>query len=286
MKRFEYAAPDEVAEVVDLLGEHGPDAKLLAGGQSLVIMLQYRLVAPKLLINLKGIQDLAHITPEDGGLSIGSMTTYANVAASDQVRASAPALAEAAGSVGSLHIRNLGTVGGSLCHADPAGDVPAALLALDAMISVDGPRGPRSVAAADWFLGLFEVALEPDELVTRVFVPTAATGTTHGYRRFSYRDGEFPMAIAAAVLGWRGDECTRARVSMGGIASHPRRLEEVEAQLEGTAVEADDIEQAAAIVAGLAEPNADVRGSSEWKTKVAAEYMRRALFAAKETANG
>jgi len=103
--------------------------------------LQYRLVAPKLLINLKGIEDLARITPKDGGLSIGSMTTYANVAASEQVRASAPALAESAGSVGSLHIRNLGTVGGSLCHADPAGDVPVALLALDAMISIDGPRG-------------------------------------------------------------------------------------------------------------------------------------------------
>ena len=123
-------------------------------------------------------------------------------------------------------------------------------------------------------------------MVTGVFVPTAAPGTTYGYRRFSYRDGEFPMAIAGAVLGWRGDKCARARVSMGGIAGHPRRLEEVETQLEGTAVETEDIEQAAAIVAELAEPNADVRGSSEWKTKVAAEYMRRALFTAKEAAKG
>ena len=176
-------------------------------------------------------------------------------------------------------------MGGSLCHADPAGDVPIALLALDATVAVSGPRGSRSLAVSDWFLGLFEVALEPDEMVTGVFVPSALPGTTHGYRRFSYREGEFPMAVAAAVLGWRGGTCRQARVSMGGIASHPRRLIEVEALLEGTAVGVDHIEEAAAIVTRLAEPDTDVRGSAEWKTKVAAEYMRRTLGAAKEAAH-
>lgn len=282
MTRFDYVAPTSIEEVTALLSSHGSDAKILAGGQSLVILLRQRLVAPTVVVSLSGVEALRGITGSDGGLQIGAMTTYSDVSRSAMVHRVAPMLATAAGSVGSRHIRNRGTVGGSLAHADPAGDVPVALLALDASITLAGPGSTRTCAANDWFTGLFEVAMSDEEVVTGVTVPRPPETASHGYHRFSYREGEYPMIVAAAVLGWDDGRCASARVAMGGVGAHPQLFPAVEDRLVGSVVNSGDIEAAAAIADELMDPPADVRGSTGWKRKVAVEFMRRALAGAGE----
>ena len=277
MKQFDYVAPATVGEVTELLSTHGSDAKILAGGQSLVILLRQRLLAPRIVISLNRVEELRGVSSNGNGIQIGPMTTYSAVARNKTVNRVAPVLAKAAGSVGSRHIRNRGTVGGSLAHADPAGDVPVALLALGATVTVTGQGGARSCAANEWFTGLFEVAMSDDELVTGVTIPSPSGMVSHGYHRFSYREGEYPMIVAAAVLAWDDRTCSSARIAMGGVGAHPQRLPEVEDRLVGSAVHSDDIDSAATIANDLVHPPTDVRGSTQWKRKVAVEYMKRAL---------
>jgi len=277
MTRFEYVAPTSIDEVTGLLATHRSDAKILAGGQSLVILLRQRLLAPTVVISLSRVEALTGIAGTDNGLEIGAMTTYADVSRSALVNQTAPVLAMAAGSVGSRHIRNRGTVGGSLAHADPAGDVPVALLALDASINVAGDGKIRTCASNDWFTGLFEVAMSDDEFLTGVTIPNPPATVSYGYNRFSYREGEYPMIVACSVLGWDEGMCTSARVAMGGVGAHPQRLPAVEERLVGSAVDTGDIDSAAVIAGDLMDPPSDVRGSTGWKRKVAVEYMKRAL---------
>ena len=208
MTPFDYVAPTSIEEVTGLLSSHGSDAKILAGGQSLVILLRQRLLAPTVVISLSRVEALRGITDSGNGLEVGAMTTYSNVSRNAIVNQAAPTLAKAAGSVGSRHIRNRGTVGGSLGHADPAGDVPVALLALDASITLAGRGTVRTCSSSDWFTGLFEVAMSDDEVLTGVTIPRPPEIVSQGYRRFSYREGEYPMIVAAAVLGWDEGVCT------------------------------------------------------------------------------
>lgn len=277
MTRFDYVAPTSIEEVTGLLSSHGSDAKILAGGQSLVILLRQRLVAPDVVISLSRVEALTGIADTGSGLGIGAMTTYSEVARNALVNRAVPVLATAAGSVGSRHIRNRGTVGGSLAHADPAGDVPVALLALDASINLAGDGTVRTCPSNDWFTGLFEVAMSDDEVLTGVTIPNPPAAVSYGYNRFSYREGEYPMIVACAVLGWDEGACASARVAMGGVGAHPQRLPEVEDRLVGTAVDTGDIDAAAVIAGDLIDPPADVRGSTAWKRKVAQEYMKRAV---------
>ncbi len=277
MTRFDYVAPTSVEEVTGLLTSHGSDAKILAGGQSLVVLLRQRLLAPAVVISLSRVEALTGIAGTDDGLEIGAMTTYSEVARNPLVNRAAPLLAKAAGAVGSRHIRNRGTVGGSLAHADPAGDVPVALLALDASINVAGEGKVRTCASDDWFTGLFEVAMSDDEVLTGVTIPDPPATVSHGYNRFSYREGEYPMIVASAVLGWDEGVCNTARVAMGGVGAHPQRLLAVEDRLAGSVVDSEDIDAAAVIAGDLIDPPSDVRGSTGWKRKVALEYMKRAL---------
>lgn len=277
MTRFDYVAPTSIEEVTGLLTSHGSDAKILAGGQSLVVLLRQRLLAPAVVISLSRVEGLTGIVNTGSGLGIGAMTTYAEVARNALVNQAAPVLARAAGSVGSRHIRNRGTVGGSLAHADPAGDVPVALLALDASINVAGDGTVRTCPSSDWFTGLFEVAMSDDEVLTGVTIPNPPATVSYGYNRFSYREGEYPMIVASAVLGWDEGMCATARVAMGGVGAHPQRLPAVEDRLVGSAVDTGDIDAAAVIAGDLIDPPSDVRGSTDWKRKVALEYMKRAL---------
>ena len=287
MTRFDYVAPTSIEEVTRLLAGHGSDAKILAGGQSLVVLLRQRLLAPSVVISLSRVESLTGIAGTENGLEIGAMTTYSEVARSALVNRAAPVLARAAGAVGSRHIRNRGTVGGSLAHADPAGDVPVALLALDATINLAGEGTVRTCAADDWFTGLFEVAMSDDEVLTGVTIPEPPAAVGYGYNRFSYREGEYPMIVASAVLGWDEGVCASARVAMGGVGAHPQRLPAVEDRLVDSAVDARDIEEAAVIAGEFVDPPSDVRGSTGWKRKVALEHMKRALAeAARGRENG
>jgi aerobic carbon-monoxide dehydrogenase medium subunit len=284
LRSFDFLAPTSIDETLQVLDEHGPDATLLAGGQSLLILLRQGLVAPEVLIGLKRVGELATVGRVSGdggdadGLRIGAMVSYGTAATDPAVAATAPVLAAAAGSVGSVHIRNLGTVGGSLCHADPAGDVPTVLLALDAVVEAARPGGTTARYAVDgFFRGLFETRLGDDELLVSVDVPAQPPGATFGYRRFSFRHGEYPMAVAACRLEWDGGRCAGARAAVGGGGPHPRRLEALERRLLGAgAAEAVEAVAADEPFASL-RPIADVRGSEAWKLLVVSDLVRKTV---------
>ena len=197
--RFRYARAGNLGEALALLAEAPGDTKLLAGGQSLVPMLNMRLVRPAVLVDVNGVHELTGIAPTaGGGLRIGALTRHAELAAAPAVTEHAPLLAEAARHVGHAAIRNQGTLGGSLAHADPAAELPAALLALDARVQITGPRGAREVAADAFFRGLLATALEPDEILTAIDVPAQPPGW--GFVEIARRPGDFALAGVAAVV--------------------------------------------------------------------------------------
>src|SRR6185295_15562516 len=238
-----YARAASLAEAVALLAAAPGDAKLLAGGQSLVPMLNMRLVRPAVLIDVNSVRELTGLAPTaDGGLRIGALTRHAELTASPAVRERAPLLAEAARHVGHAAIRNQGTLGGSLAHADPAAELPAALLALDARVRMTGPRGAREVAVAAFFRGLLSTALEADEILTAVEVPAQSPGW--GFAEIARRPGDFALAGVAVCVGHpltlpsppRGGEGysgERVRVVGFGVGDRPLRLASVEQLLAG-----------------------------------------------------
>jgi carbon-monoxide dehydrogenase medium subunit len=206
------------------------------------------------------------------------MVTYRRATREPAVAGRFPVVAAAAGSVGSVHIRNRGTVGGSLCHADPAGDLPTVLLTLDATLGTVRPDGATAGhPVGDFFRGLLQTRLEDDELLAWIDLPEQPAGATFGYRRFSYRHGEYPMAVAACRLGWEAGRCTGARVAVGGGGPCPSRLPELERLLEGVA--AADVVAAAATDAPYERlrPLADIRGGEAWKRRVVTKLVRDAV---------
>jgi CO/xanthine dehydrogenase FAD-binding subunit len=281
VRPFDFRAPTSVEETLRLLGEHGSEATLLAGGQSLMILLRQGLVVPELLIGLKRVDELRTVEPHGGGLRLGSMVTYRTAAADPRIADSLPPLGAAARSVGSVHIRNLGTIGGSLCHADPAGDVPTVLLALDATLHTASPGGAAASHAVDgFFRGLFETSLDTGELLVAVDLPAQPPGASFGYRRFSFRHGEYPMAVAACRLGWEGGRCTDPRVAVGGGGPHPARLKALEHLLDGMTTH--EALQAAGTDAPFESlrPIADVRGGEAWKRRVVINLIRETVAGA------
>jgi len=210
------------------------------------------------------------------------MVTYRTVSGDPAVRTTAPILVRAAGSVGSVHIRNLGTVGGSLCHADPAGDVPTVLVALGATLRVANGSGVTLHPADQFFTGLFETRLSSNEILVGIDIPPPEGSTTYGYGRFCYREGEYPMAVAACRLVWRGDLCVDARVAVGGGDLYPKRLPEVEAVLAGRGVDDSVRADVREVLPSLLRPMPDVRGSGPWKSRVAMHLVERVLEEASE----
>lgn len=278
MQGFEFVEPDTVAEAVATLVRHGPGATLLGGGQSLLILLRQRLATPDVLVGLRRIDRLDHVTAGEDGLLVGAMATYASLAGKP-VAARWRLLALAAGAVGSRHIRARGTIGGSLAHADPAGDVPVALAALEATVTVAGATGPRVVPADGFATGLFRTRLAAGELIESIAIPNQPAGATVGYERFSLREGELPLAQVAVRLEWAGDDVRAARVVVGGGGDHPMRLSGVEHWLVGTS--RGDREGIARATAAQARPGlrpfGDVRGSAEWKRDVVSAVTGRAV---------
>jgi carbon-monoxide dehydrogenase medium subunit len=278
MRGFQYVDPDDIPGVLAILAAHGPDARLLAGGQSLLILLRQRLVLPAVVVGLRtvaGLRDL-ELRP-DGALRVGAMVTYRQVAASEDVLRAAPLLARAAGHVGSMHIRELGTVGGAACHADPAGDVPVALMALDARYVHEGQAGRAEEDTADFATGLFETRLPDDSLLTAALVPRQPPGSRTGYARFLMREGEYPMTQCAVRLEMADGVVAGARLAVGGGGDRPQRLQDLEQWLVGTTPDPRLLAELQERVTRSVKPYPDVRGSAEWKAHVIGVIARRAM---------
>lgn len=278
---FTYHAPTTVAEALALLAEHGDDAKVLAGGQSLVPMLALRLARYGHLIDLNRIEALATVSRRDDVLSIGALTRQADVLRDPVLRAGAPLLAAATPFLGHAQIRNRGTVGGSIAHADPAAEYPAVTLALDATLVIAGPVGERRVAARDFFAGMWETAVEPDELLAAVEVPVwSGADVRVGVDEVARRAGDFALAGAAVALGLSDGVITRAAIGLLGLGSTPLRAAAAEEALIGCepgGVDLDRLGEAA--VEGLTPPS-DIHGSAAYRKRAAATVVRRAVAAA------
>jgi carbon-monoxide dehydrogenase medium subunit len=284
MHAFELRAPTGLDEALDIREEYGPDSAVLAGGQSLMILLRQGLASPRVLLSLKRVPGLTSVESTAAGrtdadfLRIGATVTYRTVSTSSEIGLWAPILARAAGSVGSVHIRNLGTIGGSVCHADPAGDVPTALLVVDAEARVVFSGGTRRYMVSDFFTDMFETRLEDRELLAEILVPRQPAGCTFGYRRFMYREGEYPLAVAACRLEWSQDgECSEARIAIGGGDVHPKRLPACEQLVAGSRVDEAVLDTLREVTRTALRPMADLRGSSGWKREVGTDLLVRAV---------
>jgi aerobic carbon-monoxide dehydrogenase medium subunit len=278
---FDYYPATSVAEAHQLLAAH-PGAKLLAGGQSLIPIMKLRLASPEAVIDIGRVAELRGISKRDSTLRIGALTTHAELASSDVVRQAAPALAEAAAQVGDPAVRNRGTIGGNVAHADPASDLPAVLVALDATIAVIGPRGGRDIAAADFFTGVMTTALGDDEILAAVSVPVQAGGQGSAYVKFAHPASRYAVIGVAASVSVAKGVCSAARVSAVGLVSHARRLPAVEKALQGQKPTDTMIADAAARTIGdlAGDASGDIFASAEYRAAMAPVYVRRALAAA------
>ena len=285
---FEYHVPGAVTDAVSLLTELGDEAKVLAGGQSLVPMLALRLTAYPHLVDITRIAELKGIEIRDGALWIGAGTAEAAVERSDEVARSVPLLAKATPFIGHFQIRNRGTVGGSIAHADPAAEYPAVVLALDASMEVVSASGRRTIAAADFFDGMWATALGPDELLAGTMFPIWTGRTGFGVEELARRHGDFAVAGAALGLELDGeDRVRRCAIGLFGLGSTPERARVAEAHVLGSPVDDLDPEEIGHLaVAGLGSVPDDLHGSAEYRRRVGAVMVSRAWSAAREEARG
>lgn len=286
---FEYHAPTTATEAVGLLHDLGGGAKVLAGGQSLVPMLSLRLAVFDHLVDIDGIEELRGIERRNGSLWVGAGTTEAAVETSDEVAAGVPLLARATPLIGHFQIRNRGTIGGCIAHADPAGEYPAVALALDATLEVLGTTGARTVEAADFFTGLWDTALAEDELLTGISFPVWSGRRGCAVEELARRHGDFAVAGAtvAVELG-ADDKVTRCGIGLLGLGSTPLRASGAEAEIVGRSTDELDAEELGRLaVAGLDDIPGDLHGSSEYRRHVGAVMVTRALSASvTEAAHG
>ncbi|HEX9670022.1 MAG TPA: xanthine dehydrogenase family protein subunit M [Thermoanaerobaculia bacterium] len=273
---FDYHRPASLAEAAHLL-KNDPDARLLAGGHSLLPAMRLRLSVPTALVDLSGIAGLAGIGAAGGGLVIGAMTTHAAVADSAAVRSACPLLAETAAQIGDLQVRNRGTIGGSLAHADPAADYPAPLTALGATIETGGAAA-RQIPVEGFFQGLFTTDLQPGEIVTAVHVPAYGPGTGGAYVKHRHPASGFAVVGVAALVTVEGGKCAKVSLVVGGVQANPVRAQAAEAALTGQAPgEAAFAAAAAKVAESLTKPLSDLYASGEFRVHLAGVLAKRAL---------
>jgi aerobic carbon-monoxide dehydrogenase medium subunit len=275
---FEYHDPTTVPEVLRLLGEHGPDAKVLAGGQSLVAAMNLGLVRPPLVVDLHRVAGLEYVRTEAGALVLGALARHRSLEGSAVVRAACPLLAEAAALIGNARVRSRGTLGGSLAHADPSAELPTAMLALEAEFRLAGPGGGRSVSAGEFFLAALTTALRHDELLVEVRVPLHRARTGWAFEEFGCRRGDWAVAGVAALVTLDDDgSCEWARLAIGGVGSVPVRAGEAEAILQGAPPEGARVGEAAATAAGEIEAESDALVSAAYRRHLVRVLAARAL---------
>jgi len=282
---FGYVAAHSVEEALQLLTRQGEDAKLLAGGHSLIPAMKLRLASPGTLIDLGTIPGLRGVRIDGDTLAIGALTVHADVAASDLVRQRLPGLAEAASVIGDVQVRNRGTIGGSVAHADPAADFPVILTALNASFVLQSMSGTRTVAADDFFTDFYTTAMTAHEVLTEIRVPLPPAGSGTAYVKLPHPASGYVVVSAGVLVTRRASgSCASARVALGGLGSGPIRAQGTETGLQGKSLTPEVIAAAAAKAAENADPTEDTYASAEYKRHVATVYARRAIEAAVERA--
>lgn len=278
--RFDYVKARTVAQALELLQRHGDDARILAGGQTLLATLNMRLSEPALLVDITGIQALRGIEVRDRRLHIGALTTHSEIESSATVATHAPMLALAARHVAHRAIRNAGTWGGSIAYADPAAEWPCCLVALDGQVHVQGPTGPRSIAATDFFKDLYTTDLRPDEMVVGADVPLATTSDWFAFDELARRHGDYAVAGVAVAATFDGTVARQVRLGLLGVGTTPLRARQTEALLAAKTLDTATIEMAVASLRSELDPMPDLNHSSEAKRHLAGVLARRMLAAA------
>lgn len=275
---FEYFTPSSVEEAINLLRAHGDDAKILAGGHSLVPLMKLRLASPRYLVDISRIPGLSYIRENGGAIAIGALTTHSALQHSDLLKTRLPLLPEAAALIGDVQVRNRGSIGGSLSHGDPAADLPAAMLALDATVVVQGASGRRNVAAADFFVDMLTTALQPDEVLMEVRIPPLPTRTGTAYMKVAHKASFYAVVGVAAVVTLTQDvTCQAARIGVTGLAAKAFRAHAAEAALTGRRLDQQTVQAAAQQVAQGVEPLSDIYASDAYRSHLATVYTARAV---------
>jgi carbon-monoxide dehydrogenase medium subunit len=277
---FEYACPTSVAEAVALLASHEGEAKPLAGGQSLVPMMAFRVASPSLVVDLRKLAELRQIKISDDGVTLGAMVRWREILDDARLRTAQPLLVAAVEHVAHYQIRNRGTAGGSIAHADPAAEMPGIVLTCDAKIAVTGKAGGRVIDAANFFEGPLMTALKPDEIITEIRLPAWPAKRRFGFQEFARRRGDFALAAAMLFYDDDGGKARNAHVGAIGIADTPLRLPAVEQVLNGSAIDEATIAKAEAAASASVDPNDDIHASSAYRKALIGVMVERALRAA------
>jgi len=277
---FEYHAPRSVGDAIKLLGTLGADAKLLAGGHSLLPMMKLRFATPAHLVDLGRIAALKGIAMVGDEVHIGAMTTEQELLRSPLLAQKVPLLTEGVGWISDPQVRARGTLGGDIAHGDPGNDHPALMLALGASFVLAGPKGERTVKAEGFFKGLYDTALAPDEILTQVRIPIPAAGTGHSYQKLKRKTGDFATAATAVLLRMSGGKVTHASIALTNAAPTALKATAAEAALVGKALDEAALKEAARLAMSLCQPMEDQRGDAAYKTAMCGEMTRRALQAA------
>jgi carbon-monoxide dehydrogenase medium subunit len=275
--RFEYHAAHSVEEAVSLLSQRADDAKVLAGGQSLIPLMKLRFASPALIVDLNTIPGLSHVRESDGHLRVGALTRNSELERSELLKTSYPAMAAAAPYISDPIVRNMGTIGGSLAHADPAGDWGSVMIAMDADVIAKSESGERTIAVRDLFVDTFTTSLEPTEVIIEVRVPKPSARSGGAYLKLERKVGDFATVAVATHLELDNGTVKRAGIALTAVG--PRNLEAADAQaaLAGAEPSEDAFEEAARLAAAAAEPISDVRGSAEYKRAVVRAFVKRGL---------
>ena len=277
---FDYHAPRSIGDAIKLLGSIGPDAKLLAGGHSLLPMMKLRFAQPSALIDLGKIQELRGIKQEGNDICIGAMTTENDLLRSALLADKVPLLVEGAGWIADPQVRYKGTIGGDISHGDPGNDHPALMLALDASFVLRGPRGERVVKADGFFLGLYSTLTEPDEILTQIRVPIPAAGSGWSYQKLKRKVGDFATAATAVLLQMSGGRVAKVSIGLTNVGPTPLKARAAETFLTGKPIDETSLNEAARLAMSICNPTPDQRGDAAYKTAMCGEMTRRALQAA------
>jgi carbon-monoxide dehydrogenase medium subunit len=280
LPQFEYACPTTLHDAVALLAARAGDAKALAGGQSLMPMMAFRISQPSLLVDLRKLPGLREIKISADGVRLGAMVRWRDIEDDARLKVAHPLLKAAIAHVAHYQIRNRGTVGGSIAHADPAAEMPGIAVTCEAEIAVMGKAGARTIKASDFFLGALTTALASDEIITEVRLPAWPAQRRWGFQEFARRRGDFAMAGVAAFYDVVSDKATNVHIGVIGIGDKPQRLAAAEATLNGRAIDEATIEKAAAAASAAVEPQDDIHGSAAYRRALVGTLVERALKSA------